>query len=184
MSRFCSVCPVAPVPYITGTCLARAATVACPHRRWLAGASVGAASVPLKPASCEGRRESVLGSWVKQCGARVGIRKGGEGAVRLPKVLVVRGGGRRDPPDARSTEPGSRQCRRSARAQSCSRPTWRCSLRAEATGGWHEDGARVMRAGAERRTRRAGPSSTIRVPLFAARTRNATGQSRVTLSLW
>ena len=29
----------------------------------------------------------------------------------------------------------------------------------------------------------AGPSSTIRVPLFAARTLNATGQSRVTLSL-
>ena len=29
-----------------------------------------------------------------------------------------------------------------------------------------------------------GPSSTIRVPLFAARTLNATDQSRVTLSLW
>ena len=28
-----------------------------------------------------------------------------------------------------------------------------------------------------------GPSSTIRVPLFAARTLNATGQYRVTLSL-
>ena len=28
-----------------------------------------------------------------------------------------------------------------------------------------------------------GPSSTVRVPLFAARALNATGQSRVTLSL-
>ena len=29
-----------------------------------------------------------------------------------------------------------------------------------------------------------GPSSTIRVPLFAARSLNATGQCRVTLSRW
>ena len=36
----------------------------------------------------------------------------------------------------------------------------------------------------QKQTLETGPSSrTIRVPLFAARTHNATGQSRVTLSL-
>ena len=32
---------------------------------------------------------SVLGSWVKPCGKREGIRKGGKGAVRLPNVLAL-----------------------------------------------------------------------------------------------
>ena len=31
----------------------------------------------------------VLGSWVKPCGKRLGIRKGGKGAVRLPNILVL-----------------------------------------------------------------------------------------------
>ena len=30
----------------------------------------------------------VLGSWLKPCGTRLGIRKGGNVAVRLPKILV------------------------------------------------------------------------------------------------
>ena len=32
---------------------------------------------------------SVLGSWVKPCRTRLGIRKGEKGAVRLPKILVL-----------------------------------------------------------------------------------------------
>ena len=32
---------------------------------------------------------SVLGSWVKPYGTRLGMRKGGKGAVRLPKILVL-----------------------------------------------------------------------------------------------
>ena len=31
----------------------------------------------------------VLGSWVKPCGTRLGIRKGEKGAIRLPKILVL-----------------------------------------------------------------------------------------------
>ena len=34
-------------------------------------------------------RLSVLGSWVKPCGTRLGIRKGVKGAVRLLKILVL-----------------------------------------------------------------------------------------------
>ena len=37
---------------------------------------------------CPGVR-SVLGYWVKPCGTRLGLRKGGKGAVRLPKILVL-----------------------------------------------------------------------------------------------
>ena len=32
---------------------------------------------------------TVLGSWVKPCGARLGITKVEKGAVRLPKILVL-----------------------------------------------------------------------------------------------
>ena len=32
---------------------------------------------------------SVPGSWVKPCGTRLGIRKGGKGAIRLPKIRVL-----------------------------------------------------------------------------------------------
>ena len=36
-----------------------------------------------------GHARSVLGSWVKPCGTRRGIRKCGKGASKLPKILVV-----------------------------------------------------------------------------------------------
>ena len=46
--------------------------------------------------ACEDRfwaiqARSVLGSWVKPCGTRLGIRKCGKGAVRLPNILVLSG---------------------------------------------------------------------------------------------
>ena len=38
--------------------------------------------------ACDHAR-SVLESWVKPCGTRLGIRKDEQGAVRLPKILVL-----------------------------------------------------------------------------------------------
>ena len=35
--------------------------------------------------------QSVPGSWVKPCGTRLGMRKRGNGAVRIPKILVLTG---------------------------------------------------------------------------------------------
>ena len=52
------------------------------HPRELLTSSVG-------PAKALFASRSVLGSWVIPCGTRLGIRRGGKGAVRLPKILVL-----------------------------------------------------------------------------------------------
>ena len=66
-------------PWVRSPCPAswRARRRACSRRsRPVADAAGGVRSVP--------------GSWVKPCGTRLGIRDGGKGAVRLPKIRVLK----------------------------------------------------------------------------------------------
>ena len=59
--------------------------------------SVGLANLRKEVEECDSRVArpstpfafSVLGSWVKPYGTRLGIREGGKGAVRLPKIQVL-----------------------------------------------------------------------------------------------